>query len=184
MYVLLLLLLLLLHKKTRQNLCFCISRGLCTILRTQAGGQNRFSRPEDDDDDGDDNDDNFNYRNNSHWLPGLLEERARKRDRARCRLTRPVPLETGEHFYGCGRTPGTIMAGGDGDGDDDDDDDDDDEILQGPDKSNYVQYYDATSLYPSSGEYHHHHHHHHHNFFCTANKNAVDAAAATTFRPT
>lgn len=67
-------------------------RGLCTILRSAAGGQDRLV---DDDDD----DDAAAYKNNSHWLSNGV-------------------------------------GGGGG----------------GGENSNFVGYYDAASLYPSSGE--------------------------------
>jgi hypothetical protein len=45
-------------------------RGLCTILRSEAGGQDNLpasTAPTNDEDDN--NDANFAYCNNSHWLP-------------------------------------------------------------------------------------------------------------------
>ena len=74
-------------------------RGLCTILRTAAGGQNKiedFDVPE--------------YGNNFHWLQQQ-------------------------------QPPEAI------------DDDDDADAAASPGNSNYVCYYDAASLYPSSGEF-------------------------------
>jgi hypothetical protein len=70
-------------------------RGLTSVYRSKAGGQDledAAAAADDDDDDDDDNDDEINYRNNSHWKKASM-----------CCL------------------------------------------------SNYVSYYDAASLYPSSG---------------------------------
>ena len=72
-------------------------RGLTSVYRSKAGGQDLEDADNDDDDDDDDNDDDdddeINYRNNSHWKKAST----------------------------CGL-------------------------------SNYVSYYDAASLYPSSGK--------------------------------
>ncbi len=73
-------------------------RGLTSVYRSKAGGQDLEDADNtnvDDDDDDDDDDDEINYRNNSHWKKASM-----------CSL------------------------------------------------SNYVSYYDAASLYPSSGTIH------------------------------
>ena len=78
-------------------------RGLTSVYRSKAGGQdledadntNDNDDDDDDDDNDDDDDDEINYRNNSHWKKASM----------------------------CGL-------------------------------SNYVSYYDAASLYPSSGTIH------------------------------
>ena len=116
------------------------SSGLCTILRPEAGGQHLFTKTRGSNQDDEVEDDDENYMNNAHWLPELLEERALRRSQAR---EMEQQQQQPANPYGPS-SPEELPDFGDIERD---------EHLREPDQSNFVQYYDATSLYPSSGEY-------------------------------
>ena len=117
------------------------SSGLCTILRPEAGGQHLFTKTRGSNQD-DEVEDDENYMNNAHWLPELLEERALRRSQAR-EMEQQQQQQQPANPYGPS-SPEELPDFGDIERD---------EHLREPGQSNFVQYYDATSLYPSSGEY-------------------------------
>ena len=118
------------------------SSGLCTILRPEAGGQHLFTKTRGSNQD-DEVEDDENYMNNAHWLPELLEERALRRSQAREMEQQQQQQQQPANPYGPS-SPEELPDFGDIERD---------EHLREPGQSNFVQYYDATSLYPSSGEY-------------------------------
>jgi hypothetical protein len=113
-----------------KQITFLLNRGLCSVYRSEAGGQNVFKWTSSTSTNNDDHNydsrtvagdetggdvrdemDDVAYRNNSHWL-----------------------------------------SDNNGNDENNGDDDDDDRVLRlQPGNSNYVLYYDAASLYPSSG---------------------------------
>jgi len=117
--------------------CFDFCSGLTAVYRSEAGGANRA---------GDGawlndktaNDNEIDYRNNSHWIKpaGQVDEHfdvIYKRHAASDRYFYECSAR-GERSEGGGATSSLHHA-----------------LVDVPGPSNYVGYYDAASLYPSSG---------------------------------
>ena len=145
---------------------FCVNRGICVVSRacagkvpsppstTQAGGGNSS----DNDDDDDDNvPRDWESLHNSHWLPRASassrigpSNAAASASAAFARRNALVATPTPSTSSSCSAVNAAASAVEEEEEEEKDEDEDEEDHLR-PGPSRWIGYYDAASLYPSSG---------------------------------